>query len=272
MMSRVSGHRLSSWRLKLKRATEHFDVLDEDIGRFLKHKTYDIRVTFEPQTQYYIARMRVLVEPDPRWSVTLGDMLHNLRCSLDHILFEDATREMWRTESREMTEGEAKNVQFPIKLGQFNATKKFLSEPMLTLLEQLAPYKRGEMAEWTPLGAIEWLSNRDKHRALHPAYLSLGSSERASVELDPVPDLGAITDYEPGIAQGETFKDRTEFARFRFERTDPEAKVNVNHTLPTDICFVDGPRSIRLLNLHHLYEMVVAAVNLMEDALRCGTE
>ena len=82
----MSG-RLDLINEKIKRAKEHFRVLEGSIHAFRTgtHKPYEIATKRDPKTRelvYYVTR----ADPVP-YSISLiaGDVVHNLRSALDHL-------------------------------------------------------------------------------------------------------------------------------------------------------------------------------------------
>jgi hypothetical protein len=79
---------IPSARAKFHRAIEQFEELKTDFARFIDSKPY--RVVCERDTD---ADEWVLVQypegdfPD-QWPLALGEILYNLRCALDHAVYE----------------------------------------------------------------------------------------------------------------------------------------------------------------------------------------
>jgi hypothetical protein len=48
----------------------------------------------------HIGRMGDLPEPDPEWSITIGECLYNMRSALDHLVHAIAADRQWRKEDR----------------------------------------------------------------------------------------------------------------------------------------------------------------------------
>ena len=75
---------------KLDRAKTHFQALNKSIGAFKRSKTQDFIVThFDPDTGEKALSLKILKEPkNPEWGLILGDMVHNLRSALDHLVWQ----------------------------------------------------------------------------------------------------------------------------------------------------------------------------------------
>ena len=83
-------HPLAGCEAKLRRAQEHLELLDNAIGAYLDgHSEVISRVgAFDPETN--IVRWKVLPvkEPDIRLAAIIGEFVHDLRSTLDHLAFE----------------------------------------------------------------------------------------------------------------------------------------------------------------------------------------
>lgn len=102
--------------------------------------------------------------------------MQNLRASLDYVA----------TELVDVHGGDTTRSQFPIYISErrFIADVRFRKKarhpgPLNRIpptsdewafIERLQPYQRGHLAKRDPLYALNYLSNRDKHRALTPAF------------------------------------------------------------------------------------------------------
>lgn len=92
-----------------------------------------------------------------------GDVVHNLRGTLDHLAYQLTKANRPRT-----TDTEFKNIYFPICKDKSTCEssaeryKKFFGVEAIKLLDALRPYKGGNEALWR----LHCLSNLSKHRLL----------------------------------------------------------------------------------------------------------
>lgn len=78
---------LDGVRLKMARADEHLDALQNELAEFLSREPYSV-FTVETDDGDKVWRLRVNEDPPLRWSAILGDAVHNLRAALDLIAWE----------------------------------------------------------------------------------------------------------------------------------------------------------------------------------------
>jgi hypothetical protein len=130
-------------RLKLQQAWRHLQTLDEEVARFLDGTESD---------------------PPLYLGVIVGDFLHNLRCELDHLIWQ-----LVILNGKEPTHSH----QFPICDTRDGFDKQAprrlagLTAAQLAAVEELQPYRIEEEARWHTLAVLRDLSNIDKHRRVH---------------------------------------------------------------------------------------------------------
>jgi len=107
-----------SFYLKLDRAYEHSKALEDEATGWIKAKPYGIVDEPDPETtpdwvsaRHHHRRFRVTrVDPVPdRFSILIGDCVHNLRSALDHLALALARRH-----TPSMTADEIRGSEFPI--------------------------------------------------------------------------------------------------------------------------------------------------------------
>lgn len=82
------SEQLAGIRLKLARAWQQIDALKPDIKAFIDADPYLPRVNFKPQTHELTVSVEVQRAPDPMWGVRIGEIVHNFRSALDHVVWE----------------------------------------------------------------------------------------------------------------------------------------------------------------------------------------
>lgn len=84
-------HPLAGCEAKLRRAQQNLELLDNEIGGYLdRHPEPIPRVgEFDHETSEHIRwRFRPIKHPDPILGALIGDYIHDLRSTLDHLAFE----------------------------------------------------------------------------------------------------------------------------------------------------------------------------------------
>lgn len=149
-------------RVKIARAAEHLETLNNDVAAFMARKPIVLKIRQDAHPDYLQWALHSLEAPPDRWSAILGDIVHNLRTSLD-LLAGELVR---------MNGQSDKGVYFPfcekeseledmMKRRNFNA-----SDAAKDLVRKLKPYKFGN----TAIRYIHDLDIMDKHQMLFPAF------------------------------------------------------------------------------------------------------
>jgi hypothetical protein len=169
-MSASRPHRLAGAVEKFNRSKELFDVLRAEMDAFFNEdpRPYATSGAFDRDAWEWVERFQVREAPPVRFGVILGDCLHDLRCSLDHAVWQLT-----------LLDGGAPgtNTMFPIASeseSQFERMAKRrmpgLSAAHHQLIKDAQPYHQGADARAHPLAVLAHLSNVDKHRIIHPTY------------------------------------------------------------------------------------------------------
>jgi hypothetical protein len=179
------------WQLKAARAMHHINDLAAEINAYLARATFDIVPEPGGQPGETVYRLYLSEPIPPRFSVIMGDALHNLRSSLDCAASEIGRRYVDRTLGRALTEREEHDCEFPIYgnpaelQGFFNSRNRpnlygpqereaiCSVQPGWGYDDQIRQgrtlaYGRDEEVNYHPLTLLNRLSNIDKHRRLNP--------------------------------------------------------------------------------------------------------
>jgi hypothetical protein len=154
---------------KLDRAKTHFQALNKSIGAFKRSKTHDFVVTkFDPDTGEKVLSLKILKEPkNPEWGLLLGDMVHNLRSALNHLVWQlvilndeqprrqnqfpiiSTKKEYW-----EVPANRSESVRDRMLAG--------ISEEHRAFIDLVQPFNARGESNGTSLAVLSWLSNADK--------------------------------------------------------------------------------------------------------------
>lgn len=162
----VTGHPLYGPYRKVRWAKEHFDRLRGEVEAFTDREPYGWRTEFEDyanEEREYTVYAEVHEEPDFRWGLMAGDVIQNLRASLDQLV--------WGISNPDVRDH---RTSFPIYTTEAafkaNAPERIagVSDPARALIKGSQPYHWKTGADEHPLAILKALSNLDKHRTLLP--------------------------------------------------------------------------------------------------------
>ncbi|MFD3927434.1 hypothetical protein [Streptomyces sp. NPDC058614] len=213
---------------KVQHAEHHFDFLCKEISDFQASNPYRISVKREEKDQSWIFHLWDVKPPDPAWGLILGDLLHDARSALDHLIYQLAILNLGRS----LNDNEAGRVQFPVE----EDAQKFQRQEARRLkdlravdrarLEELQPYNAWDESIWGPhempgppapiplyLNELTKLNNIDKHRIINPVWMGAG--------MGLLPKGAHEIGITGGSTTGEVLTDGCEIGRWHFGGNPP---------------------------------------------------
>lgn len=161
---------------KLNRAKELLEELQSAIVEYHKSDPYQVKVKVDRETRrliYYVSDVKEIPE---KIKLLVGDIIQNLRSSLDHLAYRLFIVAGGSSAS-------ARHIYFPIAENEatFNSPDiqrktKGIAQAAVDRIHATKPYGGGNDVLWQ----IHELNNRDKHRLLLTAGASFGSMDIAA--------------------------------------------------------------------------------------------
>ncbi len=146
-------------RLKIQRAIRHVQELQALMVAF--HKTEFCKVHLEKEaTGREVVKIDFLAPPPVDCATIIGDVIHNIKCALDHIAYEIAAEERVyfpKGAKRENIEASP----------DYRLIQKASPEVANFILNDVQPYMGGKCLVWE----LTSLDNMDKHRLLIPTLM-----------------------------------------------------------------------------------------------------
>ena len=199
-------HPLDGPRAKVAGANEQANALNKLIQRFFKDNPRATGFDLDPDAGEGLMWVEIGNQPPLRWSVIIGEIIHDLRSALDHLAWQLGINNLRGRDPHDRTE-------FPIFLdatGKDGFGKKGrpkirdLGPNSRAFIEGLQPFDRPD----DPLWILQTMSNTDKHRIPHLNVVTAEVSKWKLVPKDPRFRLESIFYESPVILEG-----RTVFAR-----------------------------------------------------------
>jgi hypothetical protein len=167
----------ASAKLKIIRASEHLKAIKRCIRTYVRSKSYEIVTDSNGKETLHITK----VPPDPI-AILAGEMIHQLRSSLDHLAFD-------------LVKANQTNIALSPKWGERCCFPMWVKTPKtppvyncncfdvlpgitkaaFTFIESVQPYNRGDCA--SALRSLAVLSNIDKHRHLNVTVTNIVTRE-----------------------------------------------------------------------------------------------
>ena len=146
---------------KFQRAQQHAAELERRVQGFLQSAPFEVYEEEERATGDLLTRVRVHGQPPPELSTVIGDVVHNARTALDHLV--------WQLVLANGSQPGEKTA-FPIARSKDSfpsyAKKclKGVSKQASAAIEELRPYQGGDQRFWR----LHQLDIEDKHHLLIP--------------------------------------------------------------------------------------------------------
>lgn len=264
------GHPLNAVRLKLHRAQEHLEVLHSGVQAFLWRDAYGARVELDAQTNELVVITIVREQPPPTWGPLFGDLIHNLRSTLDHlaIALVLANKPTANTRSNAFPIFD-KDPSRPKASKRDKATwtrmVKNMSTEQVAAIRAVQPFNTPISEGLTnTLIVVSTLSNTDKHRGLIP----IGGIVGGQIELLPRKLNGWQLDTNIADTPAREIEDGAVIARFRLTPlvADPDVNVDVGVSFGLNVTLDEGvPPGTSIDNvLRASYTRVMDIVNDFE--------
>ena len=241
---------IEGYRLKLDRAKHHLDDLKAEIGAWEHSEPYSIVHEPDPDgTDQFLIRVRARPIPQYPFSLIVGDLIHNLRSSLDHLVHALSIR---GGASQEV----AHRTEFPIFKDHAEFKKRgrnkimYLSETEQAIVESVQPYRTGDEWAFDHLWVLHSMSNIDKHRLLHPGVYALDYATQTRHE-----NANVSVDWHFGSVEPEAV-----VAHYRASPIDPNLDMEVNLNPVVEVGGDRGPDATGALRLFGLMLGHVALV------------
>lgn len=211
---------------KLDRAGEHLDTLKTELGEFQEADSHSIDAHTDPDSGAYLLRVQPNAVP-PKISAIVGDVLCNLRPTLDYLVYALAY-----LDSGSPQEG----TQFPIcdTRSYFKRKRKGwlkgLSPDHVAAIEALQPYDGRDELLW--LRTLRDLSNPDKHKHLSVVATAVEGAFEVLEKPTRILKSKRVGDGKTFHVDIRDWADFEEIARRIEQRGKPQAEDRIKVSLP----------------------------------------
>jgi hypothetical protein len=225
---------LPGFQLKMNRARFHLENLDHAVQKWLEVHGDLVQEETDPDTgDDLIVVAAPTVSPADVISLIAADCIHNLRASLDQLVFSLS----WAHTAGPLPKQVAEGCEFPI-YGPREPTAKELRKRIgavhpdaQSIIKDLQPHHAADAFASEKLWVLDQLWNLDKHRMLPVTVFG-----QEAVQINPqalMPTEGSATYRVGGPIRG-----KTEIVRFTGKR--PDAYPNPKGAAVLGIAFGEG--------------------------------
>jgi hypothetical protein len=165
---------------KLERAHRHLELFESEVRTYIQRNPLEFegRLYRKGQLEYdFVVSLRIHEYPPSNLSSIAGELLHNMRCCLDHLAHQLST-----TRSAYISDQDMRAIEFPISDsscdfigsdGNGRPTNtgglykiRFMQPAVQGIIKRLQPYQRGPTAHLHPLWLLHELCSIDRYRHL----------------------------------------------------------------------------------------------------------
>jgi len=259
----VTAALLEGVHQKVARAEHHFETLYGEFKEFIEREPQPFGISisyFDADTGYYVCKAIVTASPPIRLGVVLGDVIHNARSALDHLVWQ-----LVIANGKTPTRSNAWPIVTNPNEWKSSAAKRLkgVHTRQIKLIDQGQPYKAGRSARNTFPGMLQSLSNTDKHQIVHPTFaLMVDPGEEVKFTIKKGP--GRIVRSE--VRHGGRFEHGAEILRTLVAGRTDETDVWMEGKGPVEMAF--GERPITITQVRDIVEWVKVAVRDLEASLR----
>jgi hypothetical protein len=201
---------LSGVLAKLERADEHRQEYEDILEAFLESQPYSIFTEYDPKTGWHVLRWHVMTEPPlERLALLFGDMISNLRTTLDYLVWQLVLVGGSRPGRRTGFPVVRREKDWEV---QSRAALRGVAPEWVEEIELRQPFHRPDHAAFHPLAILDHVNNLNKHRFLPPAVLSV---EELNVLINLQPVAGEALETQDQVNRA--IVPGAELARFRVE-------------------------------------------------------
>ena len=185
-----------SAKQKIKRANCHISDVEKIINNFVGEKPHRFSIYTDPNSHQVSIRVRFVLPVPEILAFVIGDAIHNLRCALDHMMWELVGLDRG-TQDR--------NLSFPTHSNRvnFEAACQAVKTPSQWAKEAIRSTEAFRDGRGHDLYQISQLDNSDKHRAIipvlratsHPPLTIKNSAGNVVIRMEGNVIIGGTSDF-----------------------------------------------------------------------------
>jgi hypothetical protein len=232
-------------RAKINRAEHKLDALSGEIRPFMERNLYTPTVEANEIDQSYSVFLEETTEiPVEEWGLALGDILHNARGALDHLVAQLV-----------MLTGRAPHNrhQFPILKDDTDWKRKVVNPPKnrkrgmldfidgkhVAAIKRLQPYQPSTGKP--SLFVLQRFSNADKHRLIHVSATWVTQTPKITMKLAFPLTIDNVIHDPPGTPLGKRTEIARVYPRLTIYPDSPDREMQVSAEVKLTTVFGDEP-------------------------------
>ena len=171
---------MNSINSKINRALDLFEGINNEYAEWKNLTPYKTITECNDERTTFILGVKFTLEPPvTKWSLIIGEILFNLRCALDHLVYNLAV-----SDSQINPPHNEKKLMFPVSEKEVDFEKSVkrgllrgLNQENIDFIKSVQPFNSSIDTNLHPLAVLSKLNNIDKHRYLQIAVFSVAESQ-----------------------------------------------------------------------------------------------
>ena len=155
----TNTHLFHGSRLKIQWANQHIDYLESVFASYLQTDFCKLRIDTDPRDGNQALALASIKHLPVNVPLSLGDIVHNLRSSLDYV-----TSQLIGTDNDRISFPMTKERDKLAESGAMRKVREFSPDLADFILDKIAAYDTGHPSIWS----VGRLNNIDKHKLLVP--------------------------------------------------------------------------------------------------------
>lgn len=249
---------------KLERAKAHLKTLEPLIDAFFAEEPepYRIYTEIDEKTSRYLGRISINREPPLHLSVVVGDILHNLRCVLDHLMRQLVLANGCKpaySNAFPLFDEEPPDDPCNGERQRWERYVKGIDDEALGFVKFCQPYNALDRnPAGHTLAGLRRLSNEDKHRTLIPGLCAVHTDPKF-FKFQLVETINVKPPIEKlQVRAGRPLKDKDLVFHLAVEIIGPDPQVKAKGGVPLDVGFGKPPVPVKGLGqMSEAVEMIL---------------
>jgi hypothetical protein len=189
-------------QIKRRWAEKNRLALETEIEGFFAEGPYPVIREFNSSTSCYHFRIEVeALPPVEEWALRMGDVIHNLRSSLDHLVYclarECRGREVSGTAFPVVVRGDRNRTVEEVWRATRASCLRGIPPGARTIVQQFQPYMR-TYGPYEPLATLHDIDISDKHKATELLAVAIGGGVAGPLSANDTGPTWLVTPVEDG--------------------------------------------------------------------------
>jgi hypothetical protein len=244
----MDGATLAGCNAKVNRAEEAIEAMAQEWIAWRQSNPYPTRVEADPTSGEYRVYFDFSIRVPERFPVLLGEVAHDLRSALDHLVWREAVEQI----GRKQADKKANSIAFPIHRTRValnrSRVRQFVSDDAWRIIERHQPYDRGKPPRPKTLQMLHWINRIDKHRLLHGSSVFLTFYNPAKL-ISWNANARLIAAPLPKASLNRPLSRETLVASYHFDASAPPPEIDVIATPALSIGYGDSPARLRRVEI-----------------------